>query len=310
MKKLTLLALVAILLPSVLMAGVPTIEGNACWYYWFSDRQLIPQPVVRGENFLVYHLGPANLAVAGCDQADTFCVWFEDVLGWTLTASPPEDECHILNPNTLWWQDLTVTVPCDAPIGIIDTVIGHMEYCDDAEVCQHLGLDCATPDGLSITDWGSYIVVPSPPALLVIQDSIYLVELGATEAYIPFGICNGDPCAEDTDYDYCIYSTGHIDPNFPQCDGVVGVPGGECEQIYGIINAGSADVCDLDTLTIIVWVPGLPDTEAVYDTCVQLVHVIEPVPVPLFTTPVVTILVLSMILAAAVLMKRRAASRA
>jgi hypothetical protein len=60
-------------------------------------------------------------------------------------------------------------------------------------------------------------------------------------------------------------------------------------------------------LTIIAWDAA---TGTVYDTCVQVVHVVEPVPVPLFTTPVVTILVLAMILAAAVIMKRTAISKA
>ena len=40
------------------------------------------------------------------------------------------------------------------------------------------------------------------------------------------------------------------------------------------------------------------------------IHVVEPVPVPLFSTPVVTILVLAMILAAAVIMKRTAINKA
>jgi hypothetical protein len=48
----------------------------------------------------------------------------------------------------------------------------------------------------------------------------------------------------------------------------------------------------------------------VYDTCVQIIHIVEPEPVPLFTVPVVTILVLALILAAAVFMRRRAVSRA
>jgi hypothetical protein len=308
MKKLILLALVATLLPAMVHA-TPTIEGNACWYYWFSDRILTPQPVVRGENFYVEALGPANLAVAGCDQADTFCVWFESAKGWGLTADPPEDECHLLNPNTLWWQDLYVEVPCDAPIGSIDTVCGYMEYCTDEAVCPRLGIDCATPDGMSIIDCGYFVVVPSPPALLVLQDSLYVVEAGATTAYIPFAVCNGDPCALPTDYDYDIYTTGHISAVVEEGSSL-GVPGGECANVYGVIDAGLATPCDYDTLTIIAWTAGLPDSETIYDTCVQLVHIVEPVPVPLFTTPVVTILVLSMILAAAVLMKRRAASRA
>ncbi|MCU0639576.1 MAG: hypothetical protein MUF59_06885, partial [Candidatus Krumholzibacteria bacterium] len=88
---------------------------------------------------------------------------------------------------------------------------------------------------------------------------------------------------------------------------VTGVLGGLCADVYGIVDAGDANVCDYDTLTIIAWDAA---TGTVYDTCVQVVHVVEPVPVPLFTTPVVTILVLAMILAAAVIMKRTAISKA
>ena len=42
--------------------------------------------------------------------------------------------------------------------------------------------DCDTPDGYSIFTYALLQVVPSPPALFILQDSLYLVELGATEA--------------------------------------------------------------------------------------------------------------------------------
>ena len=51
-----------------------------------------------------------------------------------------------------------------------------------------------------------------------------------------------------------------------------------------------------------------PGPGGIYDTCVQAIVVVEAVPVPLFTRPVVTIMVLAMILAAAVVMRRRATS--
>jgi hypothetical protein len=84
------------------------------------------------------------------------------------------------------------------------------------------------------------------------------------------------------------------------------VDGGACVDVYGIIDGGTANVCDYDELTIIVWDDA---TGTVYDTCVQLIHVVTPVPVPLFTAPIVTILVLVMILAAAVIMKRTLTAR-
>ncbi|MDD3642125.1 MAG: hypothetical protein PHQ19_01475, partial [Candidatus Krumholzibacteria bacterium] len=89
--------------------------------------------------------------------------------------------------------------------------------------------------------------------------------------------------------------------------GQVTVDGGACLDIYGIIDAGAANVCDYDELTIIAWDNA---TGTVYDTCVQLIHVVTPVPVPLLTAPVVTILVLAMILAAAVIIRRAMAAGA
>jgi hypothetical protein len=84
--------------------------------------------------------------------------------------------------------------------------------------------------------------------------------------------------------------------------GSVSVSGGECKDIYGIVDAGTAITCTYDTLSIVVWSTTPP---ALYDTCVQVIHVVEPTSVPMFTPPVVAILVLALILIAAIFMRRR-----
>ena len=85
-----------------------------------------------------------------------------------------------------------------------------------------------------------------------------------------------------------------------------GVVGGECAAVYGIVDAGTAAVCTFDELTIIVWDEA---TGTVYDTCVQEIHVVEPIPVPIFTAPVIVLLVLAMITAAAIVLRRSVANR-
>ena len=67
--------------------------------------------------------------------------------------------------------------------------------------------------------------------------------------------------ADPTPTNYVITNKGHIpgNPAFPQ-GGVKVVNGGECENVYAVVNAGAANVCDLDTLTIIAWVGVVYDT--------------------------------------------------
>ena len=74
--------------------------------------------------------------------------------------------------------------------------------------------------------------------------------------------------------------------------------------LLAILAMAAPAVDDASVGKIIAWAG---DT---YDTCVQLIHIVDPVPVPLFSAPVVTILVLAMLLTAAVLMRRRAANKA
>jgi hypothetical protein len=272
--------------------------------------------MIAGETYC-WTVGPCNFGFVSaiCPDPDTFCCHAWDTQGWVITGDPPLGSCFLLDPGYLWWQDVCVTVPCTAVPCDYDTLYAGMYYCDETITCRP---DCDGEPPCEDPNWyggNPYYsldqviihIVPSPPALYILQDSLYTIEQGQTAAYVPFTICNGDACADPTVYDYIISSTGHIGTGFPQAGSTGAVPGGECEDVYGIVDAGDAEVCDLDTLTIIAWDQL---TGTVYDTCVQIVHVTEPVPVPLFTTPVVTVLVLAMILAAAVFLRRRAASRA
>jgi hypothetical protein len=245
-----------------------------------------------------------------------------DTEGWTVTGNPPLGSCFLLDPGYLWWQDVCITVPCTAVPCDYDTLYIQMHCCDLAVACRP---DC--PETCEDPNWyggNPYYsadtvivhIVPSPPALYIEQDSVYYVEQGQTAAYVPFTICNGDACADPTIYGYQISCTALVDavpPDlcvesaFPQAGATLPINGGECDDVYGVVNAGAAAVGDKADLQIIAWDQL---TGTVYDTCNQIVEIVEPIPVPLFTTPVVTILVLALILAAAVIMRRRAVNRA
>jgi hypothetical protein len=311
MKKLALL-FALLLVPGIIYAQpCCTYEGDPAFYVDFGEDT---HDMIAGETYC-WTVGPCNFGFVSaiCTETDTFCMHAWDTKGWTITADPPLGSCYLLDPGYLWWNDVCLTVPCDVTVCDYDTLYIQMFCCDETITCRtDCPETCEDPNWYSgnpyySTDQVIVHIVPSPPALYILQDSLYTIEQGQTAAYVPFTICNGDACADPTAYGYCIYSTGHIGAGFPQCGTTPPIDGGECDDVYGIVDAGAADVCDLDTLTIIAWDAA---TGTVYDTCVQLVHVVEPVPVPLFTTPVVTILVLAMILAAAVFMRRRAASRA
>jgi hypothetical protein len=311
MKKLIVLAVALMLLPGALNAAAVSREGDPAFFVGFGAG---PNNVIKGETWCDF-IAPANFGFvsATCTEEDTFCHHYFDLLGWTISSpDAAEGDAYILGAGSYFWCEVCITVPCDALLGATNTLTAMMVYTDVEMVCQPDSADCESPNIYGgnpyyNTTSTTFLVVASPPALYIMQDSLYLVELGQTAAYIPFSICNGDPCAPATDYGYMINSLGHVGGAIAVNDVAVGIPGGECLEVYGIIDAGAADVCDLDTLTIVVWDDA---TGTVYDTCVQIIHVIEPVPVPLFTTPVVTILVLAMILAAAVIMKRTAISKA
>jgi len=309
MKRLTLITIALLMVPVFALASATT-EGDPAFYVDFGEDT---HDLIAGETFC-WTVGPCNFGfVSGaCTATDTFCMWATSTAGWTITADPPLEECQIVEPGYLWWNDICITVPCEVSICDYDTLTIYMGYCDDLGVCDHTVADCEDPNIYSgnpyySTDQVILHIVESPPALYILQDTLYFVEQGQTAAYIPFSICNGDPCAAPTVYDYTISSKGLVGGGFPQAGSTDPVTGGECLDVYAVVDAGGAAICDYDTLTIIAWDQA---TGIAYDTCVQVIHVIEPVPVPLFTTPVVTVLVLAMILSAAVFMRKRAASRA
>jgi hypothetical protein len=256
---------------------------------------------------------------------DTFCVHMTNssgltwtyagvgYLGWTL------DQCdYIGNGGGIWAVEFTMQAPCDAVVGTMDTLIMevfHCYYCGQGPygVCttECPDFNPADPPGFETKDTMVVLYVPPPPAMYIVQDSIFYIGQGQTQAFVPFGLCNADGCAT-LNVGWKIESKGHIaatppDPYFDT--GTEVVDPADCNFVYAILNAGTVPECTYDTLTIVAWDYTYPET-TIYDTCVQIVHVVEPQPVPLFSAPVVTILVLAMILAAAVFMRRRAVSRA
>jgi hypothetical protein len=326
MKKLVLLALVVILLPS--MASAYDLKDADPGFYFNFDGGTIE--LVKGESwcFTAYAMNYGWSSTLCPAALDTFAVVSSELLGWPTTneflgfeqgveGEDAEAKCYIINDDGVgsWYfvTEVCFSVPCDALVGDLNTLTLQMAYCDDQMVAQPDSGDCEDPNyHASVPRYGlisqDFEVVASPPALYILQDTLYYVEQGQTSAYIPFAICNGDACAPATDYDYLITSPGKVNlPALNQTGTVTGITGGTCGDVYGIVDGGTAVICTYDTLTIIAWDAA---TGTVYDTCVQAIHVIEPIPVPLFTAPVVTILVLAMILAAAVIMKRHAISKA
>ena len=325
MKKLAILALVALLIPA--MANAYDLKQGDPAFYFSTDGDTIN--IIRGETwcFTAYAMNYGWASATCPGTYDTFAVVTSDIAGWPITntflafdqgteGEDAEGTCYIINDDGVdpWYfvTEVCMSVPCEALVDDTNTITIQMAYCDDQMVAQPDSGDCEDPNIHSdiprySTLTQDFLIVESPPALYILQDTLYYVEQGQTSAYIPFAVCNGDPCAPATDYDWTITSVGHVGGPLAMAGTAAGVVGGTCADVYGIVDAGLAEVCTFDTLTIIAWDAA---TGSVYDTCVQAIHVVEPVPVPLFTAPVVTILVLAMILAAAVIMKRHAVSKA
>jgi hypothetical protein len=254
--------------------------------------------------------------VMGAAGADTLCARvYGYPAGYGVTGNPALGTPLVIGAGYGWWQTTYIAVPCNAVLGSYNQFIMQINASATNGACIDCGdigtepnlRNCTTGDPCTRVMYRADTlfvhIVEAPPALAVLQDTLTLVERGQTQAYIPFQICNQDECAGTITHNYNIKSKGHIGTAI-NTSGSVGIPGGECRDVYGVLNAGTTAICTYDTLTIIVWVG------TAYDTCVQRVHVITPLAVPLFTAPVVTILVLALILAAAVFMRRRAVSRA
>jgi subtilisin family serine protease len=138
------------------------------------------------------------------------------------------------------------------------------------------------------------------------QDTLTFVEQGQLQAYIPFEICNPDLCFPQHAYGYQITSRGYVGAPLNET-GTSIVPSGACMDVYGIIDAYEAPICDWDTLTIVAWTT---EGQALYDTCVQIIHVIEPQPVPMLDAPAGAILVLALVIVVFFFVRRRATGEA
>lgn len=237
-------------------------------------------------------LGPYELSIC-IEGMDTICVHAEDTEGWYLTGDL--DDCSIIDDGCWGMWNVYVEAPLDAQICDYDTVRAILSVCDVNGACApHCGADTTT---LVLH------VVEPPPAIEIFQDTLTYVDLGVNEAFVPFQICNGNPAASPRDYDYEITSLGVVGPALNQTGTLLQVPGGECGYVYGTVDASSAAVCDYDTLTIVAWTGDGGDFA--YDTCVQVIHVIEPLPVPLFSGRTMLVLGLALIAVAAVSLRRR-----
>lgn len=79
------------------------------------------------------------------------------------------------------------------------------------------------------------------------------------------------------------------------------VEGGACADVYGVVNSRYSNVCTFDTLTIVAWDAG---SGTIYDTCTQLVHILEPFLTPLLTLRSAGILVAALLLAGYAILRR------
>jgi C1A family cysteine protease len=238
-------------------------------------------------------LGPFDLGIC-IEGSDTVCVHAEDTEGWFLDGDL--DECSIIADDCWGSWNVYVTAPLTAEICDYDTVSAILAVCDVNGVCT-------AACGVDTTTLVLHVVEP-PPSILIFQDTLTIIDAGVTEAFVPFYICNDHPAASPRDYDYTITSLGYVGPVINESGTLVGVAGGECGVAYASVDATEAFACDYDTLTIIAWTGTAPDE--VYDTCVQVIHVIEPLPVPLLSARVIVLLGLIMIIASAIFLRRRA----
>jgi C1A family cysteine protease len=238
-------------------------------------------------------LGPFELAVC-IEGPDTICVHAEDTEGWYVTGDL--DECTFLDEDGChgFWQ-VYVEAPLDAQICDYDTVRAILSVCDVNGFCAP---HCATDTTTLVIH-----VVEPPPALEIFQDTLTFVDMGVSEAFVAFQLCNGNPAAGPRDYGYVITSIGYVGQAINQTGTLLDVPGGECGDVYASIDASTAVTCDYDTLTIVAW--SEPGPGIVYDTCVQVIHVVAPLPVPLFSGRTMAVLGIALIAVAAVFFRKR-----
>jgi hypothetical protein len=264
---------------------------------------------VANSEIISWTLQPANFGIVSeCSAADSFCLHVTDTRGWEITGDPPLGACEFLEPSYLFINDIWITVPCDAAVGTIDTIIATMAYCHNGNTCAPEIGDCENPNWLSGDPYYSADTVilevteSSTVALQILQDSLCTVYVGQSVAHVPFNICNADYCDEVHSYYYEINSRGHIDPSaFPQTGRTLRMPMGDCDDVYAVVDVSSEVPGSYDTLTIVAW-----DSSGIaYDTCVQVIRTAEPQEVPLLSKHLLAVLVIGLILGALIMIRFR-----
>jgi len=266
----------------------------------------------RGES-LTFRIGPGNAGETWmppqCKAQDTLCCHVTDTRGWSITGNPPLGLPKIVSPGYFWTEDVTITASCSASVGQLDTVIARVVYTDIHVACASECFDCNDPNIRAVTGVRYYSsdtlvieVVETPERIAILQDTLTLVDHGQSQAFIPFSICNADPCAGATEHRYRITSRGRVGAPIDLAGSVI-VAGGYCKDVYGVVDASAAPLCAYDTLTIVAWSLAAPVT---YDTCVEIIHVVEPQSVPLLSRGAVAAFVAAMLLVAARVLGRRA----
>ncbi|MBN1885504.1 MAG: hypothetical protein JW876_08285 [Candidatus Krumholzibacteriota bacterium] len=303
----TALALALLAGPLAAPAGaVCSREGDPAFYVGFgADRTVAP-----GETITLY-LAPCNFAIlSSCDDADTFCVHVTDTGNWTIGGDPSLGDCILLEPGYFLHQYVSISAPCGAATGDRDTIVAVMAYCGGG-ACDPSCLD--TPGCEDPNLWeGKYYwsadtlvleVTDSPPWVYVLNDTLLLAAYGQETNFLPFSICNGDPCSPVDTIDYEFSGAGLIpwNPGYPRT-GSVAVAGGACEKIYAVLDASVSEVCDFDTVTLVAWDRA---TGLSRDTGAAAVHVIPVCPVPVLSPNAVALLAAAALAAGAIFLRRR-----
>jgi hypothetical protein len=315
MKKFALLALAILLVPNLVNAQC-TVNGVDLWWssnplYQLGEGNI---PIFAGQT-LTWNKCEAGGTILFCFNVPTSpylencgALLFDSEEGWVYGEDFATEnqicwELEDVYPDeggTCYCWYFEVTADPLAAIGTINEVLLVATYCND--VSGELDIACAT-DTMTVY----FEVVIPPPELELFCNELAEVDQGVASAYIGFEFCNGDPIADPRDYDWRATSLGTVGPAINQSGTLEGVPGGECDYVYAILDASAADIDDVDEVTMIGFFK-FQGMGGLYDTCVTSILIVESVEVPLFTRPVVTIMVLAMILAAAVVMRRRATS--
>ena len=195
-RRALLVVLILALFPAHASSQDPVIKDGDPGFHWGFPGVV---DMFKGET-RCYELAPANYGfISSCGAEDTFCVQVWNDLGWPMT-NEFDGEAIILDAGYLQPGNVCITVPCEASTGSTVLAYAIMAYVDAAGVCQPDSGDCEDPNVYNdIPRWQvdtlAITVVESPPAIYILQDTLYYVEDRQSQAYVPFSICNGDPCS-------------------------------------------------------------------------------------------------------------------